>query len=68
MSSPIFEQVVDVLGTQFQIERSAVQPQSTLQGLGLDSLSLMEFVFAVEADAHPTLARPRIDEMPAEQF
>ncbi len=48
MSPSTFESVVGVLHAQFDIAREDVSPQTTLQALGLDSLALMEFVFAVE--------------------
>ena len=46
--SETFEAMRDVLATQFKVEPERVRPDATLESLGLDSLALMEFVFAVE--------------------
>lgn len=48
MSTPTFDAIVTVLTDQFDVERERIGPTVPLQDLGLDSLSLMEFVFAVE--------------------
>ena len=48
MNSSTFEAISSVLVEKFHLEAASVQPQSTLDQLGLDSLALMEFVFAVE--------------------
>ena len=48
MSPNTFEAVRSVLIEQFHVEPEKISPQSALQALGLDSLSLMEFVFAIE--------------------
>lgn len=48
MSSSQFEAVVAVLRAQSQHPLPDVTPESQLNSLGLDSLELMEFVFAVE--------------------
>lgn len=40
--------VQQILVDKFHVDRALIQPGATLQDLGLDSLSLMEFVFALE--------------------
>ena len=56
MPTPTFDAVVGVLTQQFHVEPERIQPQTALADLGLDSLSLMEFVFAIED--HFTLRIP----------
>jgi acyl carrier protein len=48
MNSELFDEVAKVLTDTFHVDPSLVHGQATLQSLGLDSLALMEFVFAVE--------------------
>jgi acyl carrier protein len=48
MNTELFDEVVRILRDKFQVEGSALRPDTTLESLGLDSLTLMEFVFAVE--------------------
>jgi acyl carrier protein len=43
-----FQTISDILTSKFQVEPSLVTPETLLTELGIDSLSLMEFVFAVE--------------------
>jgi acyl carrier protein len=43
-----FDAVQAVLTEQFHVEADKIRPEAELQSLGLDSLSLMEFVFAIE--------------------
>ncbi len=43
-----FQTISDILTSKFQVESSLVTPETLLTELGIDSLSLMEFVFAVE--------------------
>lgn len=42
------DRVVAILAEQAVLDASAVQPQSTLADLGIDSLGLVETVFAIE--------------------
>jgi acyl carrier protein len=42
------DRVVAILAEQAVLERSAVQPDATLADLGIDSLGLVETVFAIE--------------------
>ena len=48
MNTQIFETIAEVLRNQFDVEAVRIRADATLDSLGLDSLSLMEFVFAVE--------------------
>ncbi len=48
MNPSTFAAISSVLVDQFHVEAASVQPLTTLDQLGLDSLALMEFVFAVE--------------------
>jgi acyl carrier protein len=48
MNDQLFDEVAKVLTETFGVDPSVVNRQTTLQHLGLDSLALMEFVFAVE--------------------
>jgi acyl carrier protein len=48
MTPSTFDAIVQVLTVQFHVDRERIQPEAALSALGLDSLSLMEFVFAVE--------------------
>jgi acyl carrier protein len=48
MNSELFDEVAKVLTDTFHVDPGLVHGQATLQSLGLDSLALMEFVFAVE--------------------
>ncbi len=43
-----FQTISDILTSKFQVDPSLVTPETLLTELGIDSLSLMEFVFAVE--------------------
>ena len=46
--NPTFEVVRSALTQQFHVEPGKISPDAPLQSLGLDSLGLMEFVFAIE--------------------
>ena len=48
MSHPTFDAVSSVLVDTFHVDAAKVFPEASLEQLGLDSLALMEFVFAVE--------------------
>ncbi len=47
-SSEIYSSLIDLLKNKFEVSIENITPSSTLSELGLDSLSLMEFVFAAE--------------------
>jgi acyl carrier protein len=48
MNRPTFDAVLSVLVDKFKVDPEKVHPETTLEQIGLDSLALMEFVFAVE--------------------
>ncbi|NBY07837.1 MAG: acyl carrier protein [Betaproteobacteria bacterium] len=48
MPQDTFEILRNLLITQFKLDQEIVKPESTLMNLGLDSLTLMEFIFAAE--------------------
>ena len=60
-TSPTFNTIADILQRDFKVEAAAIQPATTLTGLGLDSLALMEFVFAVEDAFHLRIPEERLD-------
>lgn len=66
MLSPTLDAVVGVLDHQFAIDPARAQPQTRLQSLGLDSLSLMEFVFAIEDHFRIRIPEDRLDPRQAE--
>ena len=61
MTSPTFAAISAVLIEQFRLEAGAVGPQVGLDQLGLDSLALMEFVFAVEDRLGVRIPEDRLD-------
>ncbi|BEP33060.1 hypothetical protein GmRootV59_00340 [Variovorax sp. V59] len=60
-SSPVFNSIAAILVNQFDVARDDIAPGAALSELGLDSLSLMEFVFAVEDAFHLRLPEDRLD-------
>jgi len=60
-SSPTFNTIARILENDFHVERERVAPQTALADLGLDSLALMEFVFAVEDAFHLRIPEDRLD-------
>jgi acyl carrier protein len=60
-SSPTFNSIAAILESDFHVERGAISPATTLSDLGLDSLALMEFVFAVEDAFHLRIPEDRLD-------
>jgi acyl carrier protein len=61
MTSSTFDTLTSVLIEQFHVDAGAVSPQATLDQLGLDSLALMEFVFAVEDRFDVRIPEDRLD-------
>ncbi|BEP65521.1 MULTISPECIES: phosphopantetheine-binding protein [Variovorax] len=60
-SSPTFNSIATILETDFRVARTAISPATALSDLGLDSLALMEFVFAVEDAFHLRIPEDRLD-------
>ncbi|MBD3624511.1 MAG: acyl carrier protein [Rhodobacteraceae bacterium] len=48
MSKSVEEQVIAIIAEQALIEPQEVSPEATLEDLGIDSLGLVEAVFAIE--------------------
>jgi acyl carrier protein len=61
MPSPTFNTIAAILRNDFRVEAAAVQPATALAELGLDSLALMEFVFAVEDAFHLRIPEDKLD-------
>ena len=61
MNPSTFDAISAVLVEQFQVEAGTVRPQVALDQLGLDSLALMEFVFAVEDRFAVRIPEDRLD-------
>ena len=61
-SQQIFESLQDVLLKKFNVPDNLIQPQSTLVELGLDSLTLMEFIFEAEDTFHLRIPEDRLNE------
>jgi acyl carrier protein len=61
MNTQIFDVIAEVLIGKFQVEAIRIRPDVTLESLGLDSLSLMEFVFAVEDRFSVRVPEDRLD-------
>ncbi|NUZ05472.1 acyl carrier protein [Piscinibacter koreensis] len=61
MNPPTFATIASVLVDQFHVDAEKANPAATLDGLGLDSLALMEFVFAVEDRFDVRIPEDRLD-------
>ena len=61
MTTQTFEAVAEVLAEKFDVEATRIRPDATLESLGLDSLTLMEFVFAVEDRFSVRIPEDRLD-------
>jgi acyl carrier protein len=60
-SSPVFNSIAAILVNSFAVPQASIAPDTPLSELGLDSLGLMEFVFAVEDAFHLRLPEDRLD-------
>ena len=56
-----FEAIAGILVDSFQVDRALVSPEANLESLGLDSLALMEFVFAAEDRFGIRIPEDRLD-------
>jgi acyl carrier protein len=61
VNTPTFNTIAGILEKDFRMARERIAPESTLVELGLDSLSLMEFVFAVEDAFRLRIPEDRLD-------
>lgn len=59
--STTFDAVRGVLQSQFDLDPDRLEPATPLADLGLDSLSLMEFVFAIEDRFSLRIPEERLD-------
>ncbi len=48
MTAPVYDTLTDILVKQFEVSADKISGETVLEDLGLDSLALMEFVFALE--------------------
>lgn len=48
MSDEVSARIRQIIAEQAMVDPADVRPESTLEGLGLDSLALVEVVFALE--------------------
>jgi acyl carrier protein len=61
MPASTFDAISTVLVDQFKVEPERIAPDAALESLGLDSLALMEFVFAVEDRFDVRIPEERLD-------
>lgn len=61
MSSNTFSTIDKILVGDFHVNAALVHPETALADLGLDSLALMEFVFAVEDAFSLRIPEERLD-------
>lgn len=66
MNSATFEALARILKDDFRAVPSQIRDTATLAELGLDSLGLMEFVFAVEDHFNIRIPQDRINPREAE--
>lgn len=61
MTNVTFTTIAAILEKDFHVDRAAIEPGVVLTDLGLDSLTLMEFVFAVEDAFHLRIPEDKLD-------
>jgi acyl carrier protein len=61
MPSPVFNTIAAILAKDFRLTPEQIRPDAALIDLGLDSLALMEFVFAVEDSFRLRIPEDRLD-------
>ena len=61
MTSSTYDTVARILVTDFHLDAARVTPDTALLDLDLDSLALMEFVFAVEDAFRLRIPEERLD-------
>jgi acyl carrier protein len=59
--TPTFNTIASILEKDFRMSRAEIRPDAALADLGLDSLALMEFVFAVEDAFRLRIPEDRLD-------
>ena len=55
------ERIQDLLAQKFELKPDQLQPESQLEGLGLDSLAIIEFMFNVEDEFKIKMPEERIE-------
>ena len=50
MRSKVEEKIIKILATQAQLDFSEVDTDSTLDSLGIDSVAVVEIIFAIEEE------------------
>jgi len=60
-NNPLFSIVARVLIEKFQVSQDQIKPDIPLKDLGLDSLQLMEFVFAIEDEFKLRIPEDQLD-------
>ncbi|HEY2254699.1 MAG TPA: phosphopantetheine-binding protein [Variovorax sp.] len=60
-STTTFSTIDKILVSDFDVSPALIHPETALADLGLDSLALMEFVFAVEDAFHLRIPEERLD-------
>src|SRR5258706_3175979 len=55
------ETLRQMITEEFELDPEKVQPETALGSLGIDSLSVAEFIFSVEDKFNVTLPEPRVD-------
>ncbi len=53
--------IKDMLVKQFDLKPESLTPDATLESLGLDSLSVIEFMFNLEDELHIKLPEERVE-------
>jgi len=61
MQTSTFATISSVLAESFHVDAATLTPEATLDRIGLDSLALMEFVFAVEDRFDVRIPEERLD-------
>ena len=61
MPASTFDAIASVLVDQFKVDPERIAADTALESLGLDSLALMEFVFAVEDRFDVRIPEDRLD-------
>jgi acyl carrier protein len=57
----LFPRAAEILEKKFGVDPALIRPEATLDQLGLDSLSLMEFVFEVEDRFEVRIPQEKLD-------
>jgi acyl carrier protein len=58
----IFNTLQKVLDSKFEVRENLVKPETTLVELGLDSLTLMEFIFEAEDTFHLRIPEDKLNQ------